>query len=155
MNVYGMCYENGTDKCLEALATSYEYSGLRLSVNDLGAAGVANPQYAINGNSTQGSEISNGTLAVGASTKQWIFFNTVSAADDMVHIEFDTQSGVVDLDLLGGLEIMAYKGNDTSATLNWQNGIVNGVNVLDLIQNGQRVTVPFAPGGEFDRKSVV
>ena len=154
MNVYGMCYENSADKCLEAFATSYEYSGLSLSVNDLGAAGVANPQYAINGNSTQGSEISNGTLAVGASTKQWIFFNTVSAADDMVHIEFDTQSGVVDLDLLGGLEIMAYKGNDTIATLNWQNGIVNGVNVLDLIQNGQRVTVPFAPGGEFDRISV-
>src|SRR5690625_6904360 len=49
---------------------------------------------------------------------------------------------------------MAYKGNDTIATLNWQNGIVNGVNVLDLIQNGQRVTVAFAYGGEFDRISV-
>lgn len=154
MNVYGMCYENSTDKCLEAFATSYEYSGLSLSVNDLGGAGVTNPQYAINDNSTQGSEISNGTLAVGASTKQWIFFNTLSLANDVVDIEIDTESGVVDLDLLGGLEIIAYNGNDTIAVLNWQNGIVNGVNVLDLLSTGQRVKVPFSPGAEFDRISV-
>lgn len=154
MNVYGMCYENSTDKCLEAFATSYEYSGLNLSVNDLGGAGVTNPHYAINDNSTQGSEISNGTLAVGASTKQWIFFNTLSLANDVVDIEFDTESGTVDLDLLGGLEIIAYNGNDTIAVLNWQNGIVNGVNVLDLLSTGQRVKVPFSPGAEFDRISV-
>src|SRR5699024_4798418 len=131
--------ENSADKCLEAFATSYEYSGLNLSVNDLGGAGVTNPHYAINDNSTQGSEISNGTLAVGASTKQWIFFNTLSLANDVVDIEFDTESGAVNLDLLGGLEIIAYNGNDTIAVLDWQNGIVNGVNVLDLLSTGQRV----------------
>src|SRR5699024_1128177 len=78
MNVYGMCTELSTDACLPAFATSYEYSGLNLGVDAVGSAGVTNPEYALDdGNSQHYSEISNGTLGVGASTKQWIYFTTV------------------------------------------------------------------------------
>ena len=154
MNVYGMCYETSPDLCLDAFATSYEYSGLNLGVDDLGAAGVTNAEYVLDDNTQHYSEISNGTLGIGASTKQWIFFNTVSDADDAVLINFSTEQGGVDLDLLGGLEIKAYLGEDEVATLDWQDGIVNGVNVLDLINNNQNVEVPFKPDEEFDRISV-
>src|SRR5690606_15603692 len=40
MNVYGMCYEGSNDECLAPFATSYEFSGLGLTVNDLSGAGV-------------------------------------------------------------------------------------------------------------------
>lgn len=154
MNVYGMCHETSQDFCLAPFATSYEYTGLNLSVNDLSGAGVTNASNAINNNSTSYSEISNGTLGVGTSTKQWIFFNSVSEADDTALIKFKTGAGGVDLDVLGGLEIKAYLGNDEVATLDWQDGLINGINVLDLINNGDMVEVPFTPGDAYDRISV-
>lgn len=154
MNVYGMCHETSQDFCVGPFATSYEYTGLNLSVNDLSGAGVTNASNAINNNSTSYSEISNGTLGVGTSTKQWIFFNSVSEADDTALIKFKTGAGGVDLDVLGGLEIKAYLGNDEVATLDWQDGLINGINVLDLINNGDMVEVPFTPGDAYDRISV-
>lgn len=155
MNVYGMCYETSPDMCLDAFATSYEYSGLNLGVDPLGAAGVTNAEYALDGNSQHYSEISNGTLGVGASTKQWIFFNTVSEEDDVVMLDFSTEGGVADVDVLGGLEIKAYLGETEVANVDWgTNGIVNGVNVLDLLSNNEKVELPFAPGVKYDRISV-
>src|SRR5699024_3091084 len=71
-------------------------------------------------------------------------------------IKFETNAGVADLNLLGGLEIKAYLGNDEVASVDWDNngGIVNGVNVLDLLTNNQLVELPFKPGAAFDRISV-
>src|SRR5690625_7552753 len=102
MNVNGMCTEFSEDSCLDAFATSYEYSGISLGVNDLGEAGVTDMEYALDDNTQHYSEISNGTLGVGTSTKQWIFFNSMSTADDIVMIKFRTEGGAVNLDLLGG-----------------------------------------------------
>src|SRR5690606_34362007 len=151
MNVYGMCYDASTDVCLDAFATSFEYTGLNLSVNDLGAAGVTNPQYAINGNSTQYSQISNGTLGVGTSTKQWIFFNSMSKADDVTTITFRTQANVATVAVLGNLVIQAYNGDTPVHTLDWgPDGIINGLNVLQLVQNGQTVNLPYTPGVAYD-----
>src|SRR5699024_1168647 len=45
---------------------------------------------------------------------------------------------------------------DEVASVGWDNngGIVNGVNVLDLLTNNQLVELPFKPGAAFDRISV-
>jgi|GEM_PF-2404248 len=155
MNVYGMCYETSPDQCLDAFATSYEYTGLSLSLNNLSGAGVTNPQYAINDNSTQYSEISMGTLNIAGGAKQWIFFNTVSAVNDVVNIKFKTGAGAIDLSLLGDLKIQAYLGDTLVETLDWgTTGIINGVNVVNLLNNGDLVELPFAPGAAYDRIAV-
>jgi len=154
MNIYGMCHETSIADCMAPFATSYEFNGLNLSVNDLSGAGVTNAEFALNANSTQGSLISNGTLGIGTSTKQWIYFNKVSDVDEVVNISFKTQAGAIDLDLLGSLEIKAYLGNTEVTTLDWQNGLVNGVNVLNLLSNGEVVNLPFMPGAPFDRITV-
>jgi len=155
MNVYGMCYETSPDQCLDAFATSYEYTGLSLSLNNVSGAGVTNPHYAINDNSTQYSEISMGTLNVAGGAKQWIFFNTVSAANDVVNIKFKTGAGAINLSLLGDLKIQAYLGETLVETLDWgTTGIINGVNVLNLLNNGNLVELPFAPGAAYDRIAV-
>jgi adhesin/invasin len=151
MNVYGMCFEGSTDQCLAPFATSYEFNGLSLTINDLSGAGVTNPHYAINDNSTQASEISMGTLNIAGGAKQWIFFNTVSAADDVVEIGLGTEEGGLNLSLLGDLKIQAYLGNTLVETLDWGSGIINGLNVVDLLNNGDVIKVPFAPGAAFDR----
>lgn len=154
MNVYGMCTELSEERCLEAFATSYEYSGVNLSVTDLSGAGVTNAERALNDNTQHYSEISNGTLGVGASTKQWVFFNTIAYSYDAVEIKFKTEGGGVDLDLLGGLEIKAYMNNDEVAQLDFQDGIINGINVLDLLNNNQIVELIFTPEVKFNRISV-
>ncbi|CDF77778.1 conserved hypothetical protein [Formosa agariphila KMM 3901] len=154
MNVYGMCTEISEDRCLDAFATSYEYSGLNLSVNDVSGAGVTNPSYAIDDNTQHYSEISNGTLAVGTSTKQWIFFNTVSNSSDIAVIKFKTGGGGVDVDVLGGLQIKAYLGNTEVAVFDFGDGIINGLNVINLLNNGDTVSLNFRPGVNFDRISV-
>ncbi len=154
MNVYGMCTDMVTDPCYGPFATSYDHEGLSLSVNDLGGAGVTNRSYAINGNTTNYSEISNGTLGVGASTKQWIYFNSVSGENDIATIQFRTQGGAVDADLLGGLEIKAYLANDEVYSVSSQNGLINGINVVQLLTNNEMVTLDISPGQGFDRISV-
>src|SRR5699024_10344075 len=134
--------------------TSYEYEGLSLSVSDLSGSGVTNPERAIDGNTQHYSEISNGTLSIEHTTKQWIFFTTVSDQNRVVNIKFSTEQGGIDLNLLGNLQIVAYKGDVPVDTLRWQDGIVNGVNVLQLLSNNQIVEVPFVIDGQFDRISV-
>lgn len=154
MNVYGMCTDLVTDPCFGAFASSFEHTGLSLSVNDLGGAGVTNMPYTIDDNTTNYSEISNGTLGVGASTKQWIFFNSVSNTNDIAVIKFKTEGGGIDLDLLGGLEIKAYLGDDEVAQFDFQDGLINGVNILNLLNNNQIVELNFRPGLKYDRISV-
>lgn len=154
MNVYGMCTELSNNGCLEAFATSYEHSGLNLSVSDLSGAGVTNMEYALDANSQHYSEISNGTLGVGTSTKQWIFFNTISGPRDVAKIKFKTQGGGVDVDVLGGLEIKAYLGNVEVAQFDFHNGIINGINIINLLNNNQMAEINFKPGVPYDRITV-
>ena len=154
MNVYGMCYETGSDTCAPAFATSYEYDGLSLSVNDLGKAGVTNPEWAINENTTNFSQISLGTLGVGASVKQFIYFNTLSVPNDVTKIRLKVGQGGVTVPLLESLEIIAYNGDAKVATLDWKNGLVEGVDVLNLINAGNVLDIPFKVAGRYDRISV-
>lgn len=154
MNVYGMCYETGSDTCAPAFATSYEYDGLSLSVNDLGKAGVTNPEWAINENTTNFSQISLGTLGVGASVKQFIYFNTLSVPNDVTKIRLKVGQGGVTVPLLESLEIIAYNGDAKVATLDWKNGLVEGVDVLSLINAGNVLDIPFKVAGRYDRISV-
>lgn len=154
MNVYGMCYEQDADSCQQAFASSFDFTGLALTVKDLSGAGVEYPERAIDNNSSNYSRISLGTLNVAGSVKQWIFFNSISQSSDVTNIKFKTESGAVDLNILGRLEIKAYLGDKEVNTLDLSSGLINGVNVLDLINKGEMVNLPYTPGLEYDRISI-
>ncbi|EDM43314.1 hypothetical protein SCB49_01127 [unidentified eubacterium SCB49] len=157
MNVYGMCTELlSTERCIDAFATSYEMSGLNISVDAVGTAGVTNMERAIDGNTTNYSEISNGTLGIGTSTKQWIFFTTISNDTDSVLVKLDVDGAVVNANVLDdGLEIKAYLGNVEVAVLDFSaTGLLNGVDVVDLLNGVGAVELNFKPGVSFDRISV-
>ncbi len=154
MNVYGVCFDTPTSACPPAFATSFDGSGLTLDAGGLSGVGVTNAAHAIDGNTTNYSEISLGTAGVGATVKQYIFFNKLADADDQVDVTISFGTGAVDLSLIGNIELKAYNGLTEVAELDWQSGIVNGVNVVDLLNNGGVATVPFVPGVPFDRISV-
>lgn len=154
MNVYSMCYESDTNSCVPSFATSYEYSGLALDVKDLSGGGVKNLEHAIDNNTTNYSEISSGTLNIAGAVRQYIYFNSDAKAGEETLIKFKTQGGQVNLDLIGALEIKAYKGEQEVDALSSTNGLINGVNVLDLLTTGQMVELPFRPKAAYDRISI-
>ncbi|UVD79287.1 DUF11 domain-containing protein [Myroides albus] len=154
MNVYSMCYESDTNSCVPSFATSYEYSGLALDVKDLSGAGVKYPERAIDDNTTSYSEISSGTLNIAGAVRQYIYFNSDAKAGEETLIKFKTQGGQVNVDLIGALEIKAYKGEKEVDALSSANGLINGINVLDLLTNNQMVELPFRPKAAYDRISI-
>ncbi|MCC9044530.1 DUF11 domain-containing protein [Myroides sp. M-43] len=154
MNVYGMCYESDTNSCAPSFATSFEYNGLALDVKDLSGGGVKNPERAIDNNTTNYSEISSGTLNIAGAVRQYIYFNSDAKAGEETLIKFKTQGGQVNVDLIGALEIKAYKGEKEVDALSSSNGLINGINVLDLLTTGQMVELPFRPKAAYDRISI-
>lgn len=154
MNVYGMCYETAQATCVAPFATSYEYTGLNLSVNVLGGAGVTYPERAIDDNSTHGSQMSLGTISVAGGVKQWIYFNSLSEPDDITNIRMKVGTGGVTLALLENFEIIAYKGDTFVDRLDWNNGLLEGTEVLGLLNSATAVDIPFHPNGTYDRISI-
>lgn len=152
MNVYGVCFDSPLDVCGPAFATSFDGVGLTLDV--AGLSGVKNGNHAIDTNTTSYSEISMGTVAAFGSIKQLIFFNHLSKATDEVEVKIAKGAGVLDVGILGSFEIKAYKGVEEVAILQWNNGLINGINVLNLLNTGNPTTIPFRPGVPFDRISV-
>lgn len=152
MNVYGVCFDSPIAACAPVFGTSYDGSGITLDV--AGVSGVKNANHAIDANTTNFSEISLGTVAVAGSIKQIVFFNQLAKATDVVKVKIATGAGAVDLAVLGNFEIKAYKGAVEVAKLDWNNGLINGVNVLNLLNTGSPTEIPFQPGVAFDRVSV-
>lgn len=154
MNVYGMCYETTTNNCTDAFVTSYEYIGVNLSVNALGGAGVTYPERAIDDNSTHGSEMTLGTVAVGTSVRQWIDFTTLSDPNSITNIKLKVGAGGITVPLLENLTIAAYNGETLVQRLDWNNGLIQGVDVLTLLNTNQIVDVPFQVDGQYNRIAI-
>lgn len=154
MNVYGMCYETATDSCVAPFSTSFEYEGINLSANLLGGAGVTYPERAIDDNSTHGSQMSLGTISIAAGVKQWINFNSLSQANDVTNIRLKVGTGGVTLALLENLEIAAYRGDVLVDRLNWNNDLLQGTDVLGLLNSAAVVDIPFKPNGVYDRIAI-
>ncbi len=152
--VYSMCYVDSNNPCMDAFVTSYELNGLALNTTNLNGAGVKNPQRAIDNITTNYSEIKTGTLLFTGSVKQFIYFNEPSKPEDNATIKFKIQGGTINTNLLGAIEIKAYLGETVVKTQTLENGIINGVNVTQLLTNNQLVELPFIPGVSYDRISV-
>ncbi|WP_188876088.1 Ig-like domain-containing protein, partial [Sphingobacterium alkalisoli] len=154
MNVYGACVDNPLTDCQPVFTTSYDASGLALTALGLAGSGVDNADHAINANTTDYSEISLGNVAVGTSVKQYFDFRKSALPSEVVNLTLQYGSGALDANLIGGLEIIAYNGATPVATLDVQSQLINGLNVLGILNNGTKGVVPFAPGVEYDKISI-
>ena len=152
LDVYNAFYLDGADACGEFRFTSFDGEGISL---DLLGAGVENAENAIDSDLNSYSEISIGTLGVDASMFQSVYFETLSAPEDYFKVKLGVaNAGVLTADLIGGIEVRAYNGSDLVFIRKLSGGLINGLDVLGLLQSGNAVTLPFGPGVAFDRVTV-
>src|SRR5690606_20945882 len=153
MNVYNAFVYDGIT-CGEALlASTGRVTGLNISLGDA----VTNPSNAIDGDPNTHSSISFGGLAisVASSVFQDFYFNGLSAPQDYFKVRLRLGGGsALNLNVLGNYEIRAYSGEQLVYTKKLQGALVNDLDLLGLLQQGQSVELPFAPGVPFDRVAV-
>ncbi|WP_198293603.1 DUF7507 domain-containing protein [Algoriphagus resistens] len=152
LDVYNAFYIDGEDPCGEFRFTSFDGEGISL---DLAGSGVSDAENAIDADQNSYSEISIGTLGVGASMYQSVYFGSPSIPQDYFKVKLAVaNSGVLTADLIGGIEVRAYNGTQLVYTQKLQGGLVTGLDLLSLLQSGEAVTIPFGPGVSFDRITV-
>ena len=151
-DVYYAFYGSGTDPCAQAFATSFEGTGLTVDLLGLTKAGVTNPQFAIDADQTNFSQISLGALGVAGTISQDIYFENLSNIGDDINIRIQAPSALLNAGLLNNIKVTAYNGatkvdsGNVSALLN--------LDLLGLLNAGQPATLPFSPKAQFDRVQV-
>lgn len=153
MKVYNAFYTEGVNSCDMAFATSYDGSGGTLDLIGLGAAGVQNQQNAIDSDANSYSHVSLGLLAVAGTISQTIYFNSTSNPTDQYHITIQLDNpSILNLGLADGLKIEALSG--TTVVHTYDVGTILDLDLLGLLSNGQKATIPISPGQSFDRVRV-
>jgi gliding motility-associated-like protein len=151
-NVYYAFHGSGNDPCAQAFATSFEGTGLTVDLLGLGKAGVTNPQYAIDADPSNSSEISLGALGVAGSISQDIYFENLSTIGDDLNIKIQAPSALLNAGLLNNIIVTAYNGATPVYTGNA--GALLNLDLLGLLNAGQAVSIPFSPNAQFDRVKV-
>lgn len=152
MKVYNMCRETVTDTCEQASFTSYDGTGLNLSLAGISKAGVSDPYFVIDGNSGNYSTINLGIAGVAASVYQNIYFKSPSLKTDLLRIKVQMeQSNLVTLDLLGAYRVKLYRGNTLVYNKTLQSGLINNIDLLGLLNSGSLQELTLKPGVIFDR----
>ncbi len=150
MRVYNAFYTEGTNSCDVAFATSFDGSGGTIDLLGLGAAGVLNPNFAIDTDINSYSHISLGLLSVAGNISQTVYFNSASNPTDQFHITIQLDNpSILNLGLADGLKIEALNG--TNVVYTYDVGTLLDLDLLGLLSNGQKATLPLSPGQSFDR----
>lgn len=152
MHVYNMCRETVVNTCEQASFTSYDGTGLNLSLLDISKAGVSDPYFVIDDNSSNYSTINLGVAGVAASVFQNIYFKSPSQKTDLLRIKVQmSQPSLVTLDLLGAYRVKLYKGSALVYDETLQNGLINNIDLLGLLNTGSIQEFTIRPNVVFDR----
>ncbi|MGH2666536.1 immunoglobulin domain-containing protein, partial [Flavobacterium sp.] len=153
MSVYYAFYTEGYDVCDKSFATSFDGTGGTLDILGLGGTGVTNPKFAIDTDMNSFSELSLGLLSVAGNISQTVYFSSLSNPTDQFHITIQMDDpSPLNLGLSDGIKVEAYSG----ATLVYTHDLGNELNLdlLNLLNTSQKVTIPLSPGQSFDRVKV-
>src|SRR5690606_29854823 len=113
-------------------------SGLTICLGDA----VTSPAQARDGTPHSPSSISFGGLAisVASSVFQDFYFNGLSAPQDYFKVRLRLGGGsALNLNVLGNYEVRAYNGGQLVYTKKLQGALVNDLDLLGLLQQGQSV----------------
>jgi hypothetical protein len=145
--------ETGTSaNCGTAAYTSFSGSGITLDLLQLGQAGVANPQNAIDASATNFSTLSLGILGVGSSVQQTVYFEGLSQPTDQFNVRIRLAQTLLDANVVNSIRIVASNGG-TIVSDQALNTLLT-INLLTL-QGGQPANIPITPGAPVDRITVV
>ncbi|WBL44160.1 gliding motility-associated C-terminal domain-containing protein [Algoriphagus halophytocola] len=155
MNVYHVCTSTGFEECEQAFSTFAESAGISLDLLGLGAAGVSDAGFAIDGDPATASEISLGAAGIGSSIYQFVDFHTLSASADHFRVKLALEGGnTLTAEVLGSIVIKAFDGDTEVYSQDLRDGLISGLDLLGLLQSGQTINLPFGPGLAFDRVAV-
>ncbi|MCE7053263.1 hypothetical protein LZF95_01155, partial [Algoriphagus sp. AGSA1] len=155
MNVYHVCSSTGFEECEQAFLTYAESEGISLDLLGLGAAGVADAGFAIDGNPATASEISIGAAGLGSSIYQFVDFHSLSAPADHFRVKLAMEAdNTLTAEVLGSIVIKAFDGDTEVFSQELRDGLISGLDLLGLLQSGGTLNLPFGPGLAFDRVAV-
>ena len=155
MRVYDACYSTGSEPCEQGFATYSQSGGLTLDLLNIGRPGVADAEYAIDGDPNTSSKISIGALGIAGSIYQYIDFHTLSAETDHFRVKLKMDGGAaLSAEVLGSIVVKAFNGDQEVFSQRLRDGLVSDLDLLDLIKAGQILSLPFGPGVPFDRVAV-
>ncbi|MGQ2984952.1 T9SS sorting signal type C domain-containing protein [Flavobacterium sp.] len=140
MDVYDAFYIQGSGAC--GIGNYTSFSGT--SLVNLVDTGVTDPQYAIDGITTNHSSLSLGLLGVASSVEQSFYFEGPSLATDKYSVKLKLSQALITAGLLNNIQFIAHKNGSVVATQS-VSGLLNA-DLLGLLNQGQPVSVPFYPG---------
>lgn len=149
-------YEDSNADCGRPTFTSFDGAGgISLSVLPVGENTL---HQAIDNSLTTASLLKSSSLlnvSIGSSLSQNFFFNTLSASSSSVNIAMalDTDQ-LLDIEVLSSVDVVFIKNGATVATKSISSGVLGRTDLLGLLRNGDKVTLTFAPGVEFDQVAV-
>ncbi|MDT0554859.1 gliding motility-associated C-terminal domain-containing protein [Patiriisocius hiemis] len=151
-DVYNAFYFTDNQCATDPLFTDFDGDGITLDAIQLGGAGVTNPEFAIDDDPDNYSEISMGTLGILGSMEQTVYFPNPYTPTDDFNVTLAVDPTLLTLGLLNNVEVSAWNG--TQMVFEQDIASVINLDVLTLLQNGQRADVLFEPGATFDRVSI-
>ncbi|WP_231427482.1 putative Ig domain-containing protein [Pedobacter sp. Leaf250] len=151
-NVYYAYTIDGNDNCDVNTYANYDEVGISLDALNLAGAENFEFQKAIDNDKNTFYNLSTGVVGVAASKSVNVYFPSLSNTTDNINLRFRTSPALVNLKLFDNLRVTAYNGSDE--VYNVSASSLLDLDLLGLLNNGQAVTVPFAPGVAFDRVSL-
>lgn len=147
--VYYAFTSQSSNACDQAFATSYDGVGLNLSLLGISKAGVRNPEYAIDNNMNNFSNMGLGLISIAASISQNFYFENLSNSTDDFNVKFKIDPALVNLGLVDNISITAYNGVNPVYTTNI--GTLISLDLLTLLRSGRPISVGFSPGVPINR----
>ena len=152
LNVYGAFYNSSPNECGQAAYTSYDGYGLNLDALNIGGIGVTHPEYAIDANLDNFSELSMGILSAAGSISQTIYFEGLSNINDNYNIRLKLDPSLLTVGVANSIHIIAKNGTNEVANISLSS-LLNA-DLLTLLQGNRIAKIPFSPESKIDRITI-
>jgi len=153
LSISGAFYTNGNDECGAPGYTSYNGHGLTLDLLNIGGAGVTDPNFAIDGDSSTFSQLGLGLIGVAADIQQTVYFDTPSFSDDSFFIQLALDPSLLQAGIANNIEIVAQNGPDNEVFSGNLSSFLN-VDLLGLLQSNNTATIELRPESQVDRLTI-
>ncbi len=152
MNVYNAFTLSNVNPCMPNMFADLGRSqgiNIQLSGNP-----VLNPEHLLDANTSNYSELRLGTIGIGASASQTVYFPAPSETNTTLKLRLQINPAAVGAALGGTTTVKAFRGNTEVFSQTLGSLATEGLDVLGLLSGGGVVTVPVEIGQSFDRVEI-
>lgn len=147
--VYYAMYNSSVPTCTEQPV--YTDLGAVSGVNVNLTTAVVNPHYAIDNSNATAAVLTPGTLSVGSTTSQTIYFSNLSVATDEVRVLLSVPPSILSLGLFNNIHVQTFNGNTATSTVQPVSNSLLGLDLLGLFGSNAVIPVYFKTTSAFDK----